>query len=117
MAFRVRPVEGLCPACPLKAGSAGRPTLQAGVQMFYQSAKSAKPGCRQEIFNYLATPRPQEEMQKPVAAPPRCPKLPLLPMTRTSRTEGGALASRSPRRYRLELGPDRGRYRDRQGYA
>ena len=35
-----------------------------GVQMFYQSAKSANPVAAKQFFNYLATPEAQEEMQK-----------------------------------------------------
>ena len=46
--------------------SAGSQATQpfVGVQMFYQSAKSANPVAAKQFFNYLATPEAQTEMQK-----------------------------------------------------
>ena len=46
--------------------SAGSQAAQpfVGVQMFYQSAKSANPVAAKQFFNYLATPEAQTEMQK-----------------------------------------------------
>ena len=46
--------------------SAGTQAAQpfVGVQMFYQSAKSANPVAAKQFFNYLATPEAQKEMQK-----------------------------------------------------
>lgn len=46
--------------------SAGSQPAQpfVGVQMFYQSAKSAHPVAARLFFNYLATPEAQEKMQK-----------------------------------------------------
>ena len=46
--------------------SAGTQAAQpfVGVQMFYQSAKSANPVAAKQFFNYLATPEAQTQMQK-----------------------------------------------------
>lgn len=46
--------------------SAGTQAAQpfVGVQMFYQSAKSANPVAAKQFFNYLATPEAQAQMQK-----------------------------------------------------
>ncbi|MBS5723254.1 MAG: maltose ABC transporter substrate-binding protein [Actinomyces sp.] len=50
----------------LPVPSAGSQPAQpfVGVQMFYQSAKSAHPVAARLFFNYLATPEAQEKMQK-----------------------------------------------------
>ena len=50
----------------LPVPSAGSQPAQpfVGVQMFYQSAKSANPVAARLFFNYLATPEAQEKMQK-----------------------------------------------------
>ena len=50
----------------LPVPSAGSQAAQpfVGVQMFYQSAKSANPVAAKKFFDYLATPEAQEEMQK-----------------------------------------------------
>ena len=47
---------------PSAGGKEAKPFV--GVQMFYQSAKSANPVAAKQFFNYLATPKAQEEMQK-----------------------------------------------------
>ena len=47
---------------PAAGSQAAQPFV--GVQMFYQSAKSANPVAAKQFFNYLATPEAQTEMQK-----------------------------------------------------
>ena len=47
---------------PAAGSQAAQPFV--GVQMFYQSAKSANPVAAKQFFNYMATPEAQTEMQK-----------------------------------------------------
>ena len=61
-AFRAAGMEVSVLPVPAAGSQAAQPFV--GVQMFYQSAKSANPVAAKQFFNYLATPKAQEEMQK-----------------------------------------------------
>ena len=61
-AFREAGMDVSVLPIPSAGSQAAQPFV--GVQMFYQSAKSANPVAAKQFFNYLATPKAQEEMQK-----------------------------------------------------
>ena len=61
-AFRAAGMKVSVLPVPAAGSQAAQPFV--GVQMFYQSAKSANPVAAKQFFNYLATPKAQEEMQK-----------------------------------------------------
>ena len=61
-AFREANMDVSVLPVPAAGSQAAQPFV--GVQMFYQSAKSANPVAAKQFFNYLATPKAQEEMQK-----------------------------------------------------
>ena len=61
-AFREAGMDVSVLSIPSAGSQAAQPFV--GVQMFYQSAKSANPVAAKQFFNYLATPKAQEEMQK-----------------------------------------------------
>lgn len=61
-AFRKAGLDVSVLPIPAAGSQAAQPFV--GVQMFYQSAKSANPVAAKQFFNYLATPDAQEEMQK-----------------------------------------------------
>ena len=61
-AFRDKGMDVSVLSVPAAGSQAAQPFV--GVQMFYQSAKSANPVAAKQFFNYLATPEAQEEMQK-----------------------------------------------------
>ena len=61
-AFREAGMDVSVLPIPSAGSQAAQPFV--GVQMFYQSAKSANPVAAKQFFNYLATPEAQEEMQK-----------------------------------------------------
>lgn len=61
-AFRKAGMDVSVLPIPSAGSQAAQPFV--GVQMFYQSAKSANPVAAKQFFNYLATPEAQEEMQK-----------------------------------------------------
>ena len=61
-AFREAGMDVSVLSIPSAGSQAAQPFV--GVQMFYQSAKSANPVAAKQFFNYLATPEAQEEMQK-----------------------------------------------------
>ena len=61
-AFRKAGMDVSVLPVPAAGSQAAQPFV--GVQMFYQSAKSANPVAAKQFFNYLATPEAQEEMQK-----------------------------------------------------
>ena len=61
-AFRDAKMDVSVLPVPAAGSQAAQPFV--GVQMFYQSAKSANPVAAKQFFNYLATPEAQEEMQK-----------------------------------------------------
>ena len=60
-AFREAGMDVSVLSIPSAGSQAAQPFV--GVQMFYQSAKSANPVAAKQFFNYLATPEAQEEMQ------------------------------------------------------
>ena len=60
-AFRQAGMDVSVLPVPAAGSQAAQPFV--GVQMFYQSAKSANPVAAKQFFNYLATPEAQEEMQ------------------------------------------------------
>ena len=60
-AFRDKGMDVSVLSVPAAGSQAAQPFV--GVQMFYQSAKSANPVAAKQFFNYLATPEAQEEMQ------------------------------------------------------
>ncbi len=61
-AFREAGMDVSVLPIPSAGSQAAQPFV--GVQMFYQSAKSANPVAAKQFFNYLATPEAQTEMQK-----------------------------------------------------
>lgn len=61
-AFRKAGLDVSVLPIPAAGSQAAQPFV--GVQMFYQSAKSANPVAAKQFFNYLATPDAQEKMQK-----------------------------------------------------
>ena len=61
-AFRAAGMKVSVLPVPAAGSQAAQPFV--GVQMFYQSAKSANPVAAKKFFDYLATPEAQEEMQK-----------------------------------------------------
>ena len=61
-AFREANMDVSVLPVPAAGSQAAQPFV--GVQMFYQSAKSANPVAAKKFFDYLATPEAQEEMQK-----------------------------------------------------
>ena len=61
-AFREAGMDVSVLTIPSAGSQAAQPFV--GVQMFYQSAKSANPVAAKQFFNYLATPEAQTEMQK-----------------------------------------------------
>ena len=61
-AFREAGMDVSVLPIPSAGSQAAQPFV--GVQMFYQSAKSANPVAAKQFFNYLATPEAQAEMQK-----------------------------------------------------
>ena len=61
-AFRAAGMKVSVLPVPAAGSQAAQPFV--GVQMFYQSAKSANPVAAKQFFNYLATPKAQEQMQK-----------------------------------------------------
>ena len=61
-AFREAGMDVSVLSIPSAGSQAAQPFV--GVQMFYQSAKSANPVAAKQFFNYLATPDAQEKMQK-----------------------------------------------------
>ena len=61
-AFRDAKMDVSVLPVPAAGSQAAQPFV--GVQMFYQSAKSANPVAAKQFFNYLATPEAQEKMQK-----------------------------------------------------
>ena len=61
-AFRDNKMDVSVLSVPSAGSQAAQPFV--GVQMFYQSAKSANPVAAKQFFNYLATPEAQEKMQK-----------------------------------------------------
>ena len=61
-AFRDNKMDVSVLPIPAAGSQAAQPFV--GVQMFYQSAKSANPVAAKQFFNYLATPEAQEQMQK-----------------------------------------------------
>ena len=61
-AFREAGMDVSVLSIPSAGSQAAQPFV--GVQMFYQSAKSANPVAAKQFFNYLATPEAQTEMQK-----------------------------------------------------
>ena len=61
-AFRAAGMKVSVLPVPAAGSQAAQPFV--GVQMFYQSAKSANPVAAKQFFNYLATPEAQTEMQK-----------------------------------------------------
>ena len=60
-AFREAGMDVSVLPIPSAGSQAAQPFV--GVQMFYQSAKSANPVAAKQFFNYLATPEAQEKMQ------------------------------------------------------
>ena len=61
-AFREAGMDVSVLSIPSAGSQAAQPFV--GVQMFYQSAKSANPVAAKQFFNYLATPEAQTQMQK-----------------------------------------------------
>ena len=61
-AFREAGMDVSVLPIPSAGSQAAQPFV--GVQMFYQSAKSANPVAAKQFFNYLATPEAQTQMQK-----------------------------------------------------
>ena len=61
-AFREAGMDVSVLPIPSAGSQAAQPFV--GVQMFYQSAKSANPVAAKQFFNYLATSKAQEQMQK-----------------------------------------------------
>ena len=61
-AFREAGMDVSVMPIPSAGSQAAQPFV--GVQMFYQSAKSANPVAAKQFFNYLATPEAQTQMQK-----------------------------------------------------
>ena len=61
-AFREAGMDVSVLPIPSAGSQAAQPFV--GVQMFYQSAKSANPVAAKQFFNYLATPEAQEKMQR-----------------------------------------------------
>lgn len=61
-AFRKAGMDVSVLPIPAAGTQAAQPFV--GVQMFYQSAKSANPVAAKQFFNYLATPEAQTQMQK-----------------------------------------------------
>ena len=61
-AFREAGMDVSVLSIPSAGSQAAQPFV--GVQMFYQSAKSANPVAAKQFFNYLATPEAQEKMQE-----------------------------------------------------
>ena len=61
-AFREAGMDVSVLPVPAAGSQAAQPFV--GVQMFYQSAKSANPVAAKKFFDYLATPAAQEQMQK-----------------------------------------------------
>ena len=61
-AFRAAGMKVSVLPVPAAGSQAAQPFV--GVQMFYQSAKSANPVAAKQFFNYLATSKAQEQMQK-----------------------------------------------------
>lgn len=61
-AFREAGMDVSVLPIPSAGSQAAQPFV--GVQMFYQSAKSANPVAAKQFFNYLSTPEAQTEMQK-----------------------------------------------------
>ena len=61
-AFREAGMDVSVLSIPSAGSQAAQPFV--GVQMFYQSAKSANPVAAKQFFNYLATPEAQEKMQR-----------------------------------------------------
>ena len=61
-AFREAGMDVSVLSIPSAGSQAAQPFV--GVQMFYQSAKSANPVAPKQFFNYLATPEAQTQMQK-----------------------------------------------------
>ena len=61
-AFREAGMDVSVLPIPSAGSQAAQPFV--GVQMFYQSSKSANPVAAKQFFNYLATPEAQTQMQK-----------------------------------------------------